>query len=109
MSDVESNLFILKQNTEIALFFEELTSLGPSMVLGGAVRDWTLGKSPRDIDVVVDCPASNLEWLEDKYKAERNRFKGYYLTVGGIEFDVWALDTTWALQKEKSLDRSLEK
>lgn len=109
MNNVESNLLILKQNPEIALFFEELISLGPSMVLGGAVRDWTLGKPYRDIDIVIDCPASNLEWLKDKYKAEKNRFKGYYLSVSGVEFDVWALDTTWALRNEKSLDRSLDK
>lgn len=106
---IESNLLLLKQNPEIALLFDELTSLGPTMVLGGAIRDWTLGKPPRDIDIVIDCPASNLEWLEDKYKAERNRFKGYYLLVGGVEFDIWALDTTWALRKEKSLNRSLDK
>lgn len=106
VTGIESNLLNLKQSSAIATFLEELGSLGPSLILGGAVRDWIYGKPHRDIDIVVDCSPSNLEWLS-KYSAEKNRFNGYYLKVDGIEFDIWALDSTWALKKDKSFEKTL--
>lgn len=107
MDCIESNLLKLKESSAVSKFLQELESLGPALILGGSVRDWICGKSPRDIDIVIDCPLSNLEWLSS-YKAEKNRFQGYYLVVDGVEFDVWALDSTWAIKKDKSFERTLQ-
>lgn len=107
VTGIEKSLSQLKKDQLITDFLEELGACGPSLVLGGAVRDWILGNPHRDIDIVVACPTKKLQFL-NKYKAQKNRFEGYYLTIGGTEFDIWTVESTWAMKKDASFDKTLE-
>lgn len=103
----ENQLSKLKEEPTIDNLLNKLRSLGPTAIFGGSLRDWTLGKTPRDIDIVLDCPAKALEFL-NAFKAEKNRFGGYYLKVGGTEFDIWNLEATWALKHNPKFEKKLE-
>lgn len=95
---VETRFEELKKIPEIGPLFDELRAF-QTAIFGGAVRDWLLKKTPRDIDIVVDCSAKELEFLKS-FNAQKNRFGGYYLKIGGIEFDIWNLESTWAFKND---------
>jgi hypothetical protein len=103
----QSNLVKLCENPKISQLLEEVKSWGKAAVFGGAVRDWSFGNQPRDIDVVVDCPSQALDALI-KYKAKKNRFGGYKLTLDKVEFDIWNLDSTWAFGNDPKFSKKLE-
>jgi hypothetical protein len=103
----ENQLSKLKEEPTIDNLLNKLRSLGPSAIFGGALRDWTLGKTPRDIDIVLDCQSSELEFL-NSFKAEKNRFGGYYLKVAGTDFDIWNLENTWAIKHNPKFEKKLE-
>jgi hypothetical protein len=103
----ENQLNKLKEEPTIDNLLNKLRSLGPTAIFGGALRDWTLGKPPRDIDIVLDCPSKELEFL-NSFKAEKNRFGGYYLKVGGTDFDIWNLESTWAIKNDSKFEKKLE-
>ncbi len=108
---IEANLKKLQENQTIAQLFEKLSKAGPAVIFGGAIRDWIIGKSPRDIDVVLDCPDSKLSFALNSlglYKPERNRFGGYFFKIDGVEFDIWNLDSTWAFKKDTKFIKHLK-
>lgn len=67
-------------------------------VFGGAVRDWYLGKTPKDIDIVVEAPDQMLEDLLGSFGAQKNGFHGNVITINGVMFDLWALKDTYAFR-----------
>ncbi len=104
---IQDNLKKLQENANVAQLIERLNKAGPVVILGGALRDWIVGKTPRDIDLVLDCPNKSLEFLA-QYKAEKNKFGGYYFKIDDVEFDVWNLDSTWAFKKDSSFTKNLK-
>lgn len=106
ISNIVSNLSKLQENSNLKQLLTQLSGLGPSLVFGGAVRDWIVGKTPRDIDIVIDCNIKNLSIL-DRYKGVKNKFGGYKLLVEGIEFDIWSLENTWALKNDTKFEKKL--
>jgi len=73
-----------------------------AFVFGGVPRD-VLGvkgkKSPRDWDVVVSQLTPQLLDYLGPHIRRRTRFGGFELSVGGQDFDLWALDDTWAFRE----------
>ena len=106
ISNIVSNLSKLQENPNLKQLLSQLSGLGPSLVFGGAVRDWIVGKTPRDIDIVIDCSTKSLSLL-DRYKGVKNKFGGYKLQVDGIEFDIWSLENTWALKNDAKFEKKL--
>lgn len=104
---IEDNLKKLQENANIAQLIDKLSKAGPAVIFGGAIRDWIVGKSPRDIDLVLDCPDKSLNFLS-QYKAEKNRFGGYYLKIDDVELDVWNLDSTWAFKRDSKFTKNLK-
>jgi hypothetical protein len=104
---IEDNLKKVQENSDIATLFKRLSDAGPAAVFGGAVRDWVLGKTPRDIDIVLDCPINSLSFISNM-EHKKNKFGGYHLVVGGVEFDVWNLDASWAFKADASFTKNLK-
>ncbi len=103
----QANWNKLNEKSDVAQMLEQVSNWGTIAVVGGAVRDWFFDKTPRDIDLVVDCPASVLETLS-KYKAIKNRFGGYKVSLNKIDFDIWGLDSTWAFKNNPAFSQKLE-
>jgi len=103
---IEDNLKKLQENPTIAQLLEKLSKAGPAVIFGGAIRDWIVGKTPRDIDIVLDCPSKSLEFLNQK--SNKNKFGGYFLKIDGIEFDIWNLDATWAFKNDAKFSKNLK-
>jgi hypothetical protein len=83
---------------EVALFSNLLLSLGPTVVIGGFLRDICIsGNFNSDVDFVV-APASisEFERLVGHFGGRANRFGGFGITLNRWKVDVWPLERTWA-------------
>lgn len=104
----QRNLASLTEDPDIAQLMGRVRGLGSSLVLGGAIRDWFFGNPPKDIDIVVDCPASDLVFL-DKYKGTtKNKFGGYKLNVGKTDFDIWSWEHSWAMMNNPKFGKGID-
>lgn len=74
----------------------ETTSNNGVGVFGGAVRDWHLGKTPKDIDIVIDTPY--FKHVLEGVEVTNNFFGGNVIIIDGITFDVWNLSDTYAFK-----------
>ncbi len=70
-----------------------------AVVFGGILRDIALygpSERPRDVDIVANCSSSELaSWLSS-FPVKRTRFGGFRVRVHKWDFDIWALQDTWA-------------
>lgn len=98
---LKARLCELKSNHRINELFLILDRLGDSFIIGGAVRDWILDHSPRDIDIAVSLnEETNLyEKLRAFSPLKTNRFGGISFDIGGLDFDVWEIKNTWGIKK----------
>lgn len=88
------------QGEEIGALLDILSGVGESAIFGGLPRDFARdGRSAfnSDVDVVVDASSDVLDTLLCELGGQRNRFGGYRLKYGRFDFDVWALQSTWAV------------
>lgn len=65
-------------------------------IFGGAVRDWYLDKTPKDIDIVVDT--FYFKEILEGVKIAENTFGGTVIILDGITFDIWNLPDTYAFK-----------
>lgn len=79
-----------------AFFVDLLSRVGEWALVGGAVRDWGLGRKARDLDVVVNGDADSLADMIERFSPMRNSYGGYRVAIAGWDIDVWALESTWA-------------
>lgn len=90
-----------QDGADIGRLVDMLGSVGEVGIFGGMPRDFArAGDSVAfnsDVDVVVDGPANALDDMLRPMEAERNRFGGYRLRCGRFDFDIWALEKTWAV------------
>src|ERR1019366_6331226 len=103
----QRNLDSLKEDPQIAQLLNTVNGFGSSLILGGAIRDWFFGNPPKDIDIVVDCPASKLKSLSE-YSNKRNKFGGHKLTVSKTDFDIWSWEHSWALMNNPKFNKGLD-
>lgn len=88
------------QGEEIGTLVDILNGAGDSAIFGGLPRDFAReGRNAfdSDVDVVVDVSPDVLDTLLGELGGHRNRFGGYRLKYGRFDFDVWALQSTWAV------------
>ncbi|MER8529317.1 MULTISPECIES: hypothetical protein [unclassified Mesorhizobium] len=91
------------QGHDIGDLIDRLSPVGDCAIFGGLPRDFARdGRNSfrSDVDVVVDAVPGALEALLGQLGGERNRFGGYRLKYGRFDFDVWALQTTWAASND---------
>ncbi|WP_456292610.1 hypothetical protein [Pseudomonas sp. AK106] len=91
------------KRADVLGLIKHLSVVGEVLVFGGLLRDIALfgAKSfNSDIDLVVDCPASDLSgfFTDSRWNVVRNKFGGYRLEVGGWTVDVWPVRETWAFK-----------
>lgn len=87
------------QGHDIGDLIDRLIPVGDCAIFGGLPRDFAReGRDAfkSDVDVVVDAAPGALNALLGQMGGQRNRFGGYRLKYGRFDFDVWALQTTWA-------------
>jgi hypothetical protein len=87
------------QGHDIGNFIDRLSPMGDCAIFGGLPRDFAReGRDAfkSDVDIVVDAAPEKLDALLEQFGGHRNRFGGYRLRYGRFDFDVWALQTTWA-------------
>ena len=99
-----------ERGSDIGRLVDLLEAVGPSAIFGGLPRDFARDGSSSfdsDVDVVVDAPAAALDACLQPMGAERNRFGGYRLRFGRFDFDVWALERTWAASTGQVAVRTL--
>jgi hypothetical protein len=85
---------------EIGTLVDVLSDVGDSAIFGGLPRDFARdgrGAFNSDVDVVVDASPEVLDTMLGALGGRRNRFGGYRLKYGRFDFDVWALQSTWAV------------
>ena len=88
------------QGGEIGTLVDVLSGAGDSAIFGGLPRDFAReGRNAfdSDVDLVVDASPDVLDTLLGALGGRRNRFGGYRLKYGRFDFDVWALQSTWAV------------
>lgn len=76
---------------------------GELLLFGGAVRDFYENKYsllPRDFDIVVNTDLTNLDHCFKDLQYKRNRYGGYKLNFGTVNFDIWTLSSTWAFREQ---------
>ncbi len=90
----------LRARGEVAAFANELRQLGPTVAIGGFLRDLYLDGNRyfvSDVDFVVDPGSMQaFERLATRLGARPNRFGGYGVSLGRWKADVWPLERTWA-------------
>jgi hypothetical protein len=91
-------------------FYYGLQKLGTVVVVGGAARDWSHGRSPRDLDLVVDIPSDELQDYMRTLTGRQNHFGGYEYWLNDCELpympskiDIWAIRDTWAFKTYPNL------
>lgn len=104
----QNNLMKLKEDATTSQMLERISKCGPAIIFGGAIRDWFFNKSPRDIDIVVDCSSSRLEDILSQHEAQKNKFGGFKFNLNQIEFDIWNLNSTWAFNNDTKFAKTME-
>lgn len=107
IENIKNSLDKIQEDASIAQMLHRIKSSGDVSILGGALRDWSLNRQPRDIDVVVNCSASKLDDLL-QHKAKKNRFGGFKIELNKVEFDIWNLDSTWAFKNDPKFNKKME-
>lgn len=99
-----------KQGGEIGDLIDLLSPMGDCAIFGGLPRDFArkgCDAFKSDVDIVVDGAPDDLSALLGHSGVQRNRFGGYRLKHGRFDFDVWTLQTTWAVEAGHVKARSL--
>lgn len=70
-----------------------ISSLAPTYLLGGSIRDLILASHPKDLDFVV-LGIENLDWVlqvltKFNIKYEKNRLGGFKFNYEGTDIDLW--------------------
>ncbi|RBK83637.1 hypothetical protein [Xanthomonas oryzae] len=76
--------------------------LPETVVFGGMIREFALGKSRSfrsDVDVVTAHEDEEIITLISEFSPQKNKFGGYRFSVDGWLFDIWSLESTWAIKK----------
>ena len=68
-----------------------LSTLCPVFLIGGAIRDISLGNEPKNLDFVCLDNNNNIEFFLEKFQLsyEINKMKGYKINYKEITIDLW--------------------
>ena len=81
------------------IFRAHFLPLGPTVILGGLVRDIAADGAEgfrSDVDLVLDAPPAAVKKLASRLQATENRFGGFGVSLPSWKIDFWALRNTWA-------------
>jgi Poly A polymerase head domain len=89
---------ILKTNPKVGNFIEQIQNYGELIILGGALRDFSFNRTPRDIDIMINSTVTNFDDIMKNYNYKRNRFGGYSVCIDDFELDIWSIKNNWAFK-----------
>lgn len=91
----------MRKNKTLNFFYEILFS-GKAYVVGGFFRDFLLGKSSRDIDVIVDLPKHILIDIikNNNLDYSVNRHGGIKIINAIYNIDIWVINENWAFKNK---------
>src|ERR1700749_412026 len=103
----------LSENPKFRNFCYEVFTLGTAYIVGGYIRDISLNKPSRDLDLLIHLPHDKilkiLQEVNIGYKI--NRLKGIKIFDEKIEVDLWSIEHNWAFENkvvERNDDNILE-
>ncbi len=83
------------------LLLSYLKNSGDLCLVGGAIRDISINKKPRDLDLIF--LGKNLDTIVSKLQLnfEKNRFGGYKVIFSqDLVVDIWASEDNWAFKND---------
>lgn len=99
------------EGADIGRLTDLLRTVGSVAIFGGMPRDFArTGGSANfrsDVDLVVEASPYALSHALQSFGVKRNRFGGCRFRLGRFDFDVWALENTWAVAEGHVPVRSL--
>jgi len=99
--------YVKKSSVKLRNFFGILNKI-PKIdmaICGGAVRDWHLGKEPKDIDIILDCSMEIIECLTQNFDYVRSSFNGYMFNIDGVKIDIWRLPDSWIFTQKTDITK----
>lgn len=99
---VDKAISILKNaNPDFETFVQFILSKTDAYVLGGFLRDVSIGKIARDLDIMIDMPDTELNKVVDLISVnyKKNRLNGYKINFHSFDMDCWSTENNWAFNK----------
>jgi hypothetical protein len=91
---------VLSKNLEFQFFIFDLLTKGTAYVVGGFLRDLSIGQDSRDLDIIFHLP--NIDILmaikSSNLKYSINRFDGIKVFLQDFEVDLWSIEHNWAFK-----------
>lgn len=92
---------LLKTEKDFGQFILNAFVFGTAYVVGGYVRDFIVGKSSRDIDLIFDSHRDLEELLTTlSCQYSKNRHGGIKLYFQNITVDIWEIKNNWAFKNQ---------
>ena len=101
------NKFVILSEDE-QKFIAKLLQMTDAYIFGGVISNYFLSfprKVPRDVDIVISKMNVKIERLLNRYLKKRNRFNGYEMKIGNMQYDIWKTEKTWTLYKNPILQK----
>jgi len=98
---------INRNNTLFQDMYSNLLNKFDSCLIGGAIRDFCLDTTPKDLDFVINISDRDLFNYISKYDYKINKFGGYKICLNDLIVDIWSIDNHWAF-KNNILPKSIE-
>lgn len=108
---VQTALNNLQSDPETAQLFVIVNSLGPAAVVGSAVRQWYYSETPTQINIVINCPASELSVFASYTGSQYlnlDYVTGYQFTVNGVQYFITNLNAVWPIIQNNSFVEIVE-
>ncbi|WP_243356679.1 nucleotidyltransferase family protein [Bacillus litorisediminis] len=96
-----------EKNRELSVLLDNLSTFGNLVLVGGAIRDYSYNKTPRDLDIIIESKYSDFDEILNCFNTRKNRFGGYKIFLDELEIDLWSFSKNWAFQN-KLLDPKFE-
>ena len=91
-------------DAETSSFLKTLSKLTEIYVFSGVIRNFFLDNNNiRDLDLVIENDIDLSEHFPN-INFKKNSFGGFKFNINEISIDLWALEKTWALQYQKTID-----
>jgi len=90
----------IKNNPNVGHFIDELQNYGELIIIGGALRDFSFNRTPRDLDIMVSSNVTDFDDLMKNYDYRKNRFGGYKVSINDTELDIWSIQNNWAFKNQ---------
>ncbi len=104
--EIEFNKYIesLFSSGSKSFFWNEVKKLSNAYIFGGVIKDFFLDNknNHRDIDIVIEGSTDSFRNSIKEFIIRQNQFGGLKLQVGDLSVDLWELNKTWAIIKEKT-------